>query len=73
MVQDDLGEGRRIVDVRVRPEMPVLDVLERHGEVPLPPYITTALADPERYQTTYAERAESVAAPTAGPPPHAGR
>jgi S-adenosylmethionine:tRNA ribosyltransferase-isomerase len=66
VVQDDLGEGRRIVDVRVRPEMPVLDVLERHGEVPLPPYITTALVDPERYQTTYADRAESVAAPTAG-------
>jgi S-adenosylmethionine:tRNA ribosyltransferase-isomerase len=44
----------------------VLDVLERHGEVPLPPYITAALADPDRYQTTYADRAESVAAPTAG-------
>lgn len=66
VVHDDLGEGRRIVDLRVRPEVPVLDVLARHGEVPLPPYITTALADPERYQTTYAERAESVAAPTAG-------
>ncbi len=66
VVQDDLGEGRRIVDVRVRPKVPMLDVLERHGEVPLPPYITTALTDPERYQTTYAERAESVAAPTAG-------
>ncbi len=66
VVGDDLGEGRRIVELRVPVEMPVLDVLERHGEVPLPPYITTALADPERYQTTYADRAESVAAPTAG-------
>jgi len=66
VVHDDLGEGRRIVELRVRPEVPVLDLLERHGEVPLPPYITTVLADPERYQTTYADRAESVAAPTAG-------
>ncbi len=66
VVQDDLGDGRRIVELQGRPEMPVLDVLERHGEVPLPPYITAALADPERYQTTYADRAASVAAPTAG-------
>lgn len=37
-----------------------------HGEVPLPPYITTPLADPARYQTVYAADAGSVAAPTAG-------
>jgi S-adenosylmethionine:tRNA ribosyltransferase-isomerase len=43
-----------------------LAVLARHGVVPLPPYITAPLADPERYQTVYAERSESVAAPTAG-------
>lgn len=66
VIQDDLGEGRRLVELRVRPGVPVLDVLERHGEVPLPPYITASLTDPERYQTTYADRAESVAAPTAG-------
>jgi S-adenosylmethionine:tRNA ribosyltransferase-isomerase len=40
--------------------------LERHGEVPLPPYIRAPLADPERYQTTYAQVAGAVAAPTAG-------
>jgi S-adenosylmethionine:tRNA ribosyltransferase-isomerase len=65
-VLDDLGEGRRVVELVIRSEVSVLDVLERHGEVPLPPYITAALADPGRYQTTYADRAESVAAPTAG-------
>jgi S-adenosylmethionine:tRNA ribosyltransferase-isomerase len=43
-----------------------LAVLARHGVVPLPPYITAPLADPERYQTVFAERPESVAAPTAG-------
>jgi len=36
------------------------------GEVPLPPYIHTPLAQPERYQTVYARVAGSVAAPTAG-------
>jgi len=40
--------------------------LAAHGVVPLPPYITTPLADPERYQTVYAATPGSVAAPTAG-------
>ncbi|HYO30548.1 MAG TPA: S-adenosylmethionine:tRNA ribosyltransferase-isomerase, partial [Thermomicrobiales bacterium] len=37
-----------------------------YGGVPLPPYITVPLADPERYQTVYADAEGSVAAPTAG-------
>ncbi len=36
------------------------------GSVPLPPYLHEGLADPERYQTVYADRPGSVAAPTAG-------
>jgi S-adenosylmethionine:tRNA ribosyltransferase-isomerase len=43
-----------------------LQLLDRHGVVPLPPYINTPLADPERYQTVFADRPGSVAAPTAG-------
>jgi S-adenosylmethionine:tRNA ribosyltransferase-isomerase len=39
---------------------------EPSGETPLPPYITEPLADPERYQTVYADEAGSAAAPTAG-------
>ena len=39
---------------------------EPAGAVPLPPYITEPLADPERYQTVYAREAGSAAAPTAG-------
>jgi S-adenosylmethionine:tRNA ribosyltransferase-isomerase len=39
---------------------------EPAGEAPLPPYITEPLADPERYQTVYADEAGSAAAPTAG-------
>ena len=51
-------DGRRLVTL--------LDDPDRHGTLPLPPYITEALADPERYQTVYAARPGSVAAPTAG-------
>jgi S-adenosylmethionine:tRNA ribosyltransferase-isomerase len=40
--------------------------LEEAGQVPLPPYITEPLEDPERYQTVYARQPGSVAAPTAG-------
>ena len=65
-VGERLGDGRW----EVRPAAPVaepLDVLlDRYGETPLPPYIKAALADPERYQTTYARPRGSAAAPTAG-------
>ena len=48
--------------------LPVDDAIERHGHVPLPPYIRRAdrAADRERYQTVYAQEQGSVAAPTAG-------
>jgi len=59
-VVDVLSDGRRVVRLLAD------DLLERAGEVPLPPYITTPLADPERYQTVYANDPGSVAAPTAG-------
>jgi S-adenosylmethionine:tRNA ribosyltransferase-isomerase len=60
---EDLGEGRR----HVRVSSPDLHAaLARHGEMPLPPYITTPLTDPDRYQTVYAHRPGSAAAPTAG-------
>jgi S-adenosylmethionine:tRNA ribosyltransferase-isomerase len=42
------------------------DAVTRFGAMPLPPYIHTPLADPERYQTVYAREAGSAAAPTAG-------
>src|SRR5580765_8343705 len=53
---EHLGEGRW----RLRLEG------EPRGETPLPPYITEPLADPDRYQTVYAQDAGSAAAPTAG-------
>src|SRR5579883_1829850 len=41
-------------------------MLAAYGAIPLPPYIHTPLADPERYQTVYSRVTGSAAAPTAG-------
>ncbi len=59
---EDLGGGRRVV----RFNQSISHVLNRIGEMPLPPYITTPLQDPNDYQTTYARHPGSAAAPTAG-------
>ena len=53
---EPLGEGRWRVRLDGEPD----------GELPLPPYIGTPLADPGRYQTVYANELGSAAAPTAG-------
>lgn len=51
---------------RVRFSEPVEASLPKIGEMPLPPYIHTHLDNQERYQTVYADRPGSAAAPTAG-------
>ncbi len=60
--------GREDDLYRVRFAQPVAAVLERFGNVPLPPYIThvPGAEDAERYQTVYASVPGAVAAPTAG-------
>jgi S-adenosylmethionine:tRNA ribosyltransferase-isomerase len=58
--------GTRVV--RLVAEGNAHDLIERHGHVPLPPYIarSDSPVDAERYQTVYARERGSVAAPTAG-------
>ena len=63
-VIDVLDDGNRIVEFRY--EGIFLEVLERLGKMPLPPYIKQELADQERYQTVYSKTVGSAAAPTAG-------
>ena len=69
--------GKRVVRVGPRTEagdtfvVEILDenpmeLLQRIGSMPLPPYIRSSLTDLERYQTIYAKRTASAAAPTAG-------
>jgi S-adenosylmethionine:tRNA ribosyltransferase-isomerase len=68
VVGDELPAGVRLVTLSCRGEMDLRDGIEDVGEIPLPPYIHAPIADPDRYQTVYADmwRSESVAAPTAG-------
>ncbi len=58
----------RFFRLRIDGSRSLADYLDRHGEVPLPPYITREpdAADETRYQTVYARHAGAVAAPTAG-------
>ena len=60
-VKDD---GNRVVEFHY--EGIFLEVLERLGKMPLPPYIKAELHDQERYQTVYSREVGSAAAPTAG-------
>ncbi|MBQ7921295.1 MAG: tRNA preQ1(34) S-adenosylmethionine ribosyltransferase-isomerase QueA [Clostridia bacterium] len=63
-----VGEGGcRMVRLEARGEcQTVYEALHLLGSMPLPPYITEQLSDPERYQTVYARNEGSAAAPTAG-------
>ena len=63
-----LERDGRFFRLRFAAPLPLEAYLERHGDVPLPPYIARAAdaADAERYQTIYAQQHGAVAAPTAG-------
>ena len=63
-VEAEVSDGNRLV--RFAYEGIFLEVLERLGEMPLPPYIKEKLQDRERYQTVYSKAPGSAAAPTAG-------
>jgi len=63
-VVEEVAGGNRLV--RFHYEGIFLEVLERLGKMPLPPYIKEELQDQERYQTVYSKVSGSAAAPTAG-------
>lgn len=63
-VEGETPEGNRLI--RFEHKGIFLELLDRLGEMPLPPYIKARLDDPERYQTVYAKVPGSAAAPTAG-------
>lgn len=64
VVQDLTQGGNRIVKFNYKGIF--LEILERLGKMPLPPYIKEELQDSERYQTVYSKELGSAAAPTAG-------
>jgi S-adenosylmethionine:tRNA ribosyltransferase-isomerase len=57
-----------LFELKVLTKVPLLDLLERYGHIPLPPYIERADTkdDRERYQTVFSKHLGAVAAPTAG-------
>jgi S-adenosylmethionine:tRNA ribosyltransferase-isomerase len=61
-ILEDLGASRRLIKFL----SPIEALLPHVGEMPLPPYIHTHLANQERYQTVYSKESGSAAAPTAG-------
>ncbi len=63
-ILEDLQEGKKLVEFHY--EGIFLEVLERLGKMPLPPYIKEELENGERYQTVYSRVVGSAAAPTAG-------
>lgn len=63
-VIDVVEEGNRLIQFHY--EGIFEEILDRLGEMPLPPYITHKLKDKDRYQTVYAKHEGSAAAPTAG-------
>ena len=63
-VVDVVEEGNRLV--RFTYDGIFEEILDRLGQMPLPPYITHQLEDKNRYQTVYAKHSGSAAAPTAG-------
>lgn len=63
-VIDVIEEGNRLIQFSY--EGIFEEVLDKLGEMPLPPYITHKLQDKNRYQTVYAKQEGSAAAPTAG-------
>lgn len=63
-ILDVINDGNRIVKFYY--DGVFEEILDRLGEMPLPPYITEKLKDKERYQTVYSKHNGSAAAPTAG-------
>ena len=63
-VKDVLPDGNRVIEFKCDGEF--FSVLDKVGQMPLPPYIKEKLADRERYQTVYSKELGSAAAPTAG-------
>ncbi|MDQ1421314.1 MAG: S-adenosylmethionine:tRNA ribosyltransferase-isomerase [Acidimicrobiaceae bacterium] len=64
-VGEAFGDGTRRVRL-LTGDQAVTQILDEFGTIPLPPYIHEELTDSGRYQTVYADRPGSVAAPTAG-------
>jgi len=62
----DEATGGRFLHFDRPTETSLISVLDDYGEIPFPPYVTSRQAQPEQYQTVYAQEQGAIAAPTAG-------
>jgi S-adenosylmethionine:tRNA ribosyltransferase-isomerase len=65
-IERDEATAGRILQFEIPDDRNLIQILPHFGELPLPPYITSKESEPTQYQTVYAEKLGSVAAPTAG-------
>lgn len=66
VMDSDPATGGRLLKFDLPEEVPLVQVLDKFGKVPLPPYVTASTAKDEQYQTVYAQEPGAIAAPTAG-------
>jgi len=66
VIDSDASTGGRVLKFDLPNGKSLVQVLDRFGEIPLPPYITNSKAADDQYQTVYAQTPGAVAAPTAG-------
>ncbi len=66
VIEHDAATGGRVLQFNLPENLPLMQVLDDFGEIPLPPYITASESTPDQYQTVYAQIPGAVAAPTAG-------
>jgi S-adenosylmethionine:tRNA ribosyltransferase-isomerase len=66
VIERDESTGGRILQFAVPSHQSFWQILEKYGQMPLPPYIATKESQPAQYQTVFAQQPGAVAAPTAG-------
>lgn len=66
IIEKDETRGGRLLQFHLPEDTPLMSILDKYGEIPFPPYVTDTEANPEQYQTVFAEKSGAVAAPTAG-------
>jgi S-adenosylmethionine:tRNA ribosyltransferase-isomerase len=66
VIDKDPETGGRILTFEFSPSQSFWEILEQLGEIPFPPYVKESTAQPEQYQTVYAQELGAIAAPTAG-------
>ncbi|HIK03203.1 MAG TPA: tRNA preQ1(34) S-adenosylmethionine ribosyltransferase-isomerase QueA [Trichormus sp. M33_DOE_039] len=66
VLETDKDTGGRLLQFDIPDNQTLVQILDKFGEIPLPPYITASQAADEQYQTVYAQQPGAIAAPTAG-------